>query len=151
MGVLNIAYFISPHGFGHAARSCAIINEMVQLLPDVKFNIFTTVPKWFFEQSLSQSFSYNECAVDIGLVQKTPLHSDLGVPYGYICRDNFRESPILAQYIESHMSGIRILEEELVSTGLENKIRALLTLTRISRSHDLNGGFKVAEFICSKL
>jgi hypothetical protein len=45
--------------------------------PNVLFDIYTTVPRWFFDQSLRSSFSYNPLLTDIGFVQKTPLRVDL--------------------------------------------------------------------------
>ena len=72
-----IAYFITPHGFGHAARSSAIMDAVSETVPLVSFDIFTTVPEWFFADSLSGRFEYHEFVTDIGLVQKTPFLHDL--------------------------------------------------------------------------
>jgi Glycosyltransferase family 28 C-terminal domain len=69
----RIAYFITPHGFGHAARASAIMDAVSDILPFVSFDILTTVPDWFFEDSLSGRFEYHEFLTDIGLVQKTPF------------------------------------------------------------------------------
>lgn len=73
----RVAYFISPHGFGHAARAAAIMSAVHGLDPCIRFEIFTTVQRWFFEDSLSGPFGYHSCVSDIGLVQKTPLSEDL--------------------------------------------------------------------------
>ncbi|MBU0767607.1 MAG: hypothetical protein KJ687_00725 [Proteobacteria bacterium] len=73
----RIAYFITPHGFGHAARASAIMDAVSETVPFVSFDIFTTVPEWFFEDSLSGQFEYHEFVTDIGLVQKTPFLHDL--------------------------------------------------------------------------
>ena len=73
----RIAYFITPHGFGHAARASAIMDAVNDILPSVSFDIFTRVPEWFFEDSLSVDFEYHEILTDIGLVQKTPFLHDL--------------------------------------------------------------------------
>jgi hypothetical protein len=72
-----IAYFITPHGFGHAARSSAIMDAVSETVPLVSFDIFTTAPEWFFVDSLSGQFEYHEFVTDIGLVQKTPFLHDL--------------------------------------------------------------------------
>ena len=69
----RIAYFITPHGFGHAARASAIMDAVTDIYPFVFFDIFTTVPEWFFEDALSCRFEYHEFLADIGLVQKTPF------------------------------------------------------------------------------
>lgn len=74
---MNIAYFISPHGFGHASRSMAVMEEIHRLKPDTRFEIFTLVPEWFFNTSLSLPFGYHPELTDIGLIQKTPFIEDM--------------------------------------------------------------------------
>lgn len=73
----RVAYFISPHGFGHASRAAAAMAATQELDPAVRFEIFTQVPPWFFEQSLSAPFGYHPLLTDIGLAQKSPLVEDL--------------------------------------------------------------------------
>jgi hypothetical protein len=73
----RVAYFISPHGYGHAARASAVMAATQELDPSVRFEIFTRVPRWFFEDSLDGRFGYHSLLTDIGLVQKTPLVEDL--------------------------------------------------------------------------
>ena len=73
----EIAYFITPHGFGHAARSAAVIEALHARLPGAQFSLFTTVPKWFFDNSLTAPYEYHPICVDVGLVQRTPLIADL--------------------------------------------------------------------------
>jgi len=73
----RVAYIVSPHGFGHAARSCAVMAEMHRQCPGIHFEIFTEVPKWFFSESLPDCFSYHRHASDVGLVQLSPLVEDL--------------------------------------------------------------------------
>jgi hypothetical protein len=73
----RIAYFITPHGFGHAARASAIMEAASESISSVSFDIFTTVPEWFFTDSLSGDFEYHEFVTDVGLVQKTPFLHDL--------------------------------------------------------------------------
>ena len=74
----RVAYFISPHGFGHAARSCAVIDAVWERAPDVRFELFTTVPAWFFEQSLRRPVAHHPVVTDLGLVQESSLIEDLG-------------------------------------------------------------------------
>ncbi len=74
---LSIAYFISPHGYGHAARAAGVMEALHALDPSIRFEIFTKVPSWFFEDSLSEDFGYHALLTDIGLIQRTPLHADI--------------------------------------------------------------------------
>lgn len=73
----SIAYFISPHGFGHAARAAAVMNALGARIPDVHFHIFTRVPRWFFVESLQVGFTYHAYLTDIGLVQENALEENL--------------------------------------------------------------------------
>lgn len=70
-------YFISPHGFGHAARAAAIMEACCTIWPQLSFEVFTRVPEWFFRQSLTHPFNYHELETDLGLVQTTPFAADL--------------------------------------------------------------------------
>jgi hypothetical protein len=74
---LPIAVFISPHGYGHAARACAVMQALSELEPVTRFEVFTLVPEWLFEDSLTCPFTYHPLLTDIGVVQKTPLVEDL--------------------------------------------------------------------------
>lgn len=76
--MLNLAYFISPHGFGHASRSVAVMQSLLARSPHIHFHIFTLVPGWFFEDALPAScFTLHKERSDIGLVQRSPLEEDL--------------------------------------------------------------------------
>jgi len=73
----RIAFFVSPHGYGHAARAAAVMDALHRMDAAVDFEIFTKVPSWFFEDSLSCPFNYHSVMTDIGLVQRTPLEADI--------------------------------------------------------------------------
>ncbi|MCP4694018.1 MAG: hypothetical protein GY859_38645 [Desulfobacterales bacterium] len=73
----RVACFVSPHGFGHAARASAVMAGLYEIDPAIHFHIFTTAPAWFFRNSLSGSFSMHPVRTDIGLVQETPLFEDV--------------------------------------------------------------------------
>jgi hypothetical protein len=73
----RIAYFISPHGFGHAARAAAVMEAMAAANPSLRFEIFTTVPVWFFEDNLSELFRYHCLLNDLGFVQRNAFEPDI--------------------------------------------------------------------------
>lgn len=75
--MLRVAAFVSPHGFGHAARSAAVLEALGALLPDLELDLRTTVPEWFFRESLTIPFRYRPFAGDVGMVQKSPVEEDL--------------------------------------------------------------------------
>jgi hypothetical protein len=76
-GDIPIAVFVTPHGYGHAARAAAVLESLADQLPGVRPEIFTTVPRWFFAESLAERFGYHECACDLGLVQASSLEEDV--------------------------------------------------------------------------
>jgi len=77
MTIKRIAYFVSPHGFGHAARAAAVMETLSEIDTGVRFEIFTTVPSWFFQDSVSAPHTWHHLVTDIGLVQKNAFQADL--------------------------------------------------------------------------
>ncbi len=73
----SIAYLVTAHGFGHAARAAAVADAVAALRPELGVHVFTTVPRWFFAESLRCSFTYHRAVTDVGLVQCGPLEEDL--------------------------------------------------------------------------
>ena len=73
---MNIGYFISSHGFGHASRACAVMDKLSKV-DHTKFFIFTTTPDWFFKNSLSFPYEYIETQTDVGLIQATPFTENI--------------------------------------------------------------------------
>ncbi len=73
----TIAYFITPHGFGHASRSAAVMAELIRIRPGIRFELFTTCPREIFDHEMPDGFGYHAVAGDIGMVQTSPLLEDL--------------------------------------------------------------------------
>jgi len=71
-----VAVFVSPHGFGHAARAAAVLDAMAERSPDLRFEIFTSVPEWFFADSLRCPWRHHEEVTDLGLVQRSAIEED---------------------------------------------------------------------------
>jgi len=74
---IRAACFVTPHGFGHAARACAVMGAVHDLAPRSFFDVYTRVPEAFFQESLSGSFAWHDCLSDIGIAQDGPLEPDL--------------------------------------------------------------------------
>ncbi len=73
----TLAYFVSSHGYGHAARACAIIAKLAKKQPETRFIIVSQAPRWFFQESLPNiPFTYLEHFTDVGFVQKSPFEED---------------------------------------------------------------------------
>ena len=72
-----IAYFVSAHGLGHAARAAAVMAAVHQVAPAVRFEIYTTTPHWFFDDCLAGPFACHLLETDVGLIQNSPLEENL--------------------------------------------------------------------------
>jgi hypothetical protein len=74
---IPFAVVVSAHGFGHAARASALVDALLAARPTLHPHILSTVPRWFFADSLSGPFTMHRLRTDVGLVQRTPLEEDL--------------------------------------------------------------------------
>ena len=72
----RVAFFISPHGYGHAARSSAVMAAL-NMVTGAEFELYTTVPRWFFDESIEGLFRYHDVACDVGFVQPSALNYNL--------------------------------------------------------------------------
>ena len=106
----RIAFFISPHGFGHAARAASVMEAMAVIESSILFDIFTTVPAWFFKHSNTFDFRYHSLLTDIGLVQMNPFQEDLPATVQHL--ENFL--PFDQAQITPLAEKIRYLQSELV-------------------------------------
>ncbi len=73
----RIAFFISSHGFGHAARASAVISVLQKQMPGLHVDIYSLTPSWFFIDSLAGSYEYHQLLTDIGLAQINPLEVNI--------------------------------------------------------------------------
>lgn len=72
-----VACFVTPHGFGHASRACAVLAALRERAPGLAIHLYTAVPRWFLRDSLGPDFSLHRLESDVGLVQRGPLAEDL--------------------------------------------------------------------------
>lgn len=73
----RFAYFITPHGYGHAARAAAVMNALHEAAEGAFFEIYTRVPIWLFNATLQAGFHYHELLTDVGLVQDSVMDENL--------------------------------------------------------------------------
>ena len=104
----KFAYFISSHGFGHATRATAIMSAVTSRDPEIFFEIYTGTPEWLFRDAGLTNYRYHPGAVDVGLVQKSPMEHDL---------------PKTIEAVEAYLAEIPQraagLSEELKRSGVE--------------------------------
>lgn len=72
----EIGCFISPHGFGHATRTIALLTALHEILPDLTASFLTEVPVALFK-TCPFPYTYHRIATDVGLVQKSALTTEL--------------------------------------------------------------------------
>lgn len=101
----TIAYFITPHGFGHASRAAAVMAALSELIPGIRFELFTTCPHQIFTASLETDFGYHPTLTDIGLVQTSPFAEDLAAT----CRQLDHMLPFNSTVVEDLAKTIRKL------------------------------------------
>ncbi len=97
---MNYAYFISSHGFGHATRASAIMGALNARMADLHFEIFSGSPEWVFRDSFLSNFTFHPGAVDIGLIQSSPMRHDL---------------PATIQAVEEYLDSIPVRAERLAA------------------------------------
>ncbi len=73
---LHMGCCITPHGFGHAARTAAVIKALSRRL-SLRCTLLTTVPEWFFADGGTACLNWHEMQTDVGLIQKNSLEEDM--------------------------------------------------------------------------
>jgi len=74
--VPSVFFYISGHGFGHAAREMAVINALGAVLPDHAIVVRSSAPRWLFDQTVSVPIEFLEGETDTGVVQIDSLRLD---------------------------------------------------------------------------
>jgi L-arabinokinase len=69
-------FYVSGHGFGHAARSIEIINAIARKRPDLRIVVKTTAARWLLDLTLTTPFEHESLQSDTGMVQIDSLHLD---------------------------------------------------------------------------
>ena len=72
----SIAFYISGHGFGHAARQIEIMNRLAKRRPDLGIVIRTSTARWLFDRTLQAPFELDPRPCDTGVVQIDSLRPD---------------------------------------------------------------------------
>ena len=80
----TLVFYVSGHGFGHAARVIEVINAIFALREDVRIIARTSAPQWLFDRTVHRNderasaarFDRSELTTDTGVVQIDSLHVD---------------------------------------------------------------------------
>jgi L-arabinokinase len=74
----TIAYYITPHGFGHAVRSLEVTRCLLEHDPELEIILVSDIPEFLVEQNVGKSLPFRRKRLDVGLIQKDSLRYDLG-------------------------------------------------------------------------
>jgi hypothetical protein len=68
--MLNIAYYITPHGFGHAVRSLEVIRHLLGSDAALQIIVVSDIPEFLVKQCVGRALPFRKKRLDVGLVQK---------------------------------------------------------------------------------
>jgi len=71
-----IVFYISGHGFGHAARSIEVINAILARRPETRVGVRTAAPRWLFDLTVRGKVAFSTLETDTGVVQIDALNLD---------------------------------------------------------------------------
>lgn len=74
---MRLAYYITPHGFGHAVRSLEVIRHLMHSAPGLHVHVVSDLPDFLVRENVGASVSTTRKRLDVGLVQRDSLRFDL--------------------------------------------------------------------------
>jgi L-arabinokinase len=117
--ILRIAFYISTHGFGHAARQQAIIQELAQR--GVQVYVRTGTPPKFY----TAAYHYHQERYDIGVIMPGVMQVDAAATFAWYSDFLQRQPEIVereAAFIREH--NIQLVAVDMPPIGCEIAARA---------------------------
>jgi len=74
---LRLAWYVTPHGFGHAVRSLEVVKALLELDAVGEVILVSDFPRFLVEQNVGKSLPFRCRPLDVGLVQRDSLRFDL--------------------------------------------------------------------------
>lgn len=96
----TVAYYITPHGFGHAVRSLEIIRKLRERSREVRLIVVSDIPVFLVEQCVGVPLPYRRRRLDVGLVQRDSLRFDLAATREALERLRRDEDRLLAEEVD---------------------------------------------------
>lgn len=117
--IANIAYYISSHGYGHAARQGAIIKVLAQ--QGIKCHVRAIAPQKFFKQAAS----YHQHRYDYGMIQSDALHYDIPATLDGVLNFMAQQEAIIADELAFiKAQNIRLIVSDMPALACEIADRA---------------------------
>lgn len=73
----HLVVYLSGHGYGHAAMTAPIINELHRCAPNIQLTLCASVPRQLLDSIIEPPFQHIAEACDIGMINIDALHLDL--------------------------------------------------------------------------
>jgi hypothetical protein len=74
---MHLCFSITAHGFGHAAISCAVINQVKEKYPDIKITVLSLVSRIYLQSRLRCEFELIPLGNDFGMLMVSPVEVDV--------------------------------------------------------------------------
>jgi hypothetical protein len=71
-----LVFYVSGHGFGHAARVIEVINAILARRPETRIGVRTAAPRWLFDLTVKGKITFSTLETDTGVVQIDALTLD---------------------------------------------------------------------------
>ena len=71
-----LVFYVSGHGFGHAARCIEVINAILARRPETRIGVRTAAPRWLFDLTIKGKITFSTLETDTGVVQIDALTLD---------------------------------------------------------------------------
>lgn len=74
-----LIWYVTPHGYGHAARSCTVISAFAERHPDIPVTLCSAHPESFLRNRLPPEVHVRSVALDLGLVMQDSIRIDFNL------------------------------------------------------------------------
>ncbi|MDR3569939.1 MAG: hypothetical protein P4L43_18105 [Syntrophobacteraceae bacterium] len=119
-----IAYYITPHGFGHAVRSLEVLRVLADLAPGIEPIIVSDIPDALVEQNLGSLPRIRRLRLDVGLYQHDSIRFDLEKSLDLLSRLNAESEQIIAREVEFiRREGIKVVISDIAWLPFEAAYR----------------------------
>ncbi|MCU0587756.1 MAG: hypothetical protein MUF52_06325 [Syntrophobacteraceae bacterium] len=95
----KVAYYITPHGFGHAVRSLEIVRTLLAMAPGMEISIVSDVPEFLMEENVGHPLPYRRKRLDVGLTQLDSIRFDLASTLSELAHLRDRAEELLAEEV----------------------------------------------------
>ena len=108
MSILYVA--ITSHGFGHVTRTAALINQLLQVNPEILPIFVTTAPRWLIEKYVTGKFLYRPRSLDVGVIQADSLAIDLDATVQHLEELRSQADTIIRSEVDFiHLNRVRLV------------------------------------------